>query len=61
MAEEAKKEKNPTAHKMYEVKGEDLNRLKKNCPKCGKGIFLADHKDRSTCGKCHYTEFKNKE
>ncbi len=28
------------------------------CPKCGKGVFLAEHKNRSTCGKCGYTEFK---
>jgi len=28
------------------------------CPKCGVGVFLAEHKDRRTCGKCGYTEFK---
>ena len=28
------------------------------CPKCGAGTFLAVHKDRNTCGKCSYTEFK---
>lgn len=31
---------------------------KASCPKCGPGIFLAEHKDRVYCGKCHYTEFK---
>ncbi len=30
---------------------------KKECPKCGKGVFLADHKNRISCGKCGYTEF----
>ncbi len=30
----------------------------KSCPKCGSR--LADHHDRSTCGKCGYTEFKKK-
>lgn len=30
----------------------------KSCPKCGEGVFLAEHKDRVTCGKCRYTEFK---
>lgn len=27
------------------------------CPRCGQGIFLAKHKGRLFCGKCHYTEF----
>jgi len=31
---------------------------KKTCPKCGPGIFLAEHKDRFYCGKCHYSEMK---
>lgn len=29
----------------------------KSCPKCGTGTMMAAHKDRTTCGKCHYTEF----
>jgi len=28
----------------------------KYCPKCGEGTFLANHKDRMTCGKCGYME-----
>lgn len=28
----------------------------KFCPKCGSGVFMAQHKDRMTCGKCHYME-----
>jgi small subunit ribosomal protein S27Ae len=31
---------------------------RRNCPRCGAGVFMAEHKDRSTCGKCGYTEFK---
>ena len=31
---------------------------KRECPTCGKGIFLGEHKDRFHCGKCSYTEFK---
>lgn len=32
---------------------------KRECPKCGKGIFLGHHKspERYHCGKCSYTEF----
>ncbi|HZW57022.1 MAG TPA: 30S ribosomal protein S27ae [Nitrososphaerales archaeon] len=45
-------------YKFYEVKGNVVNRLKKECPRCGRGVFLGEHKDRLTCGKCGYTSFK---
>ncbi|MBD3312912.1 30S ribosomal protein S27ae [Candidatus Woesearchaeota archaeon] len=48
-------------YKSYKVEGESAKRLKKSCPKCGQGVFLAQHKDRSTCGKCGYTEFSSKD
>jgi small subunit ribosomal protein S27Ae len=32
----------------------------KYCPRCGPGIFLMQAKDRSYCGKCHYTDFIKK-
>ncbi len=50
----------PTVHTRYKVSGEKVDRLRKTCPKCGSGTFMAQHKDRSTCGKCHYTEFGKK-
>lgn len=31
-----------------------------SCPRCGLGIFLAEHKGRMHCGKCNYTEFAKK-
>ena len=31
-----------------------------SCPKCGPGVFLANHKDRLTCGSCGYVEMKGK-
>ncbi len=43
--------------KMYVVEGGTIKR-RKFCPKCGPGVFLAEHKDRFSCGKCGYTEFK---
>ena len=43
----------------YETSG-GLKRKKKNCPKCGAGVFMAQHKDRTTCGNCKYTEFNSK-
>ncbi len=49
------------AYKYYKVdKDGKITRLKRTCPRCGKGVFMAEHKDRYSCGKCGYTEFKKK-
>lgn len=40
----------------YDTQGE-LKRGLKACPKCGAGVFMAQHQDRLSCGKCGYTEF----
>ncbi len=40
----------------YEAAGGELKRKNKFCPKCGEGVFLAQHKGRMTCGRCHYME-----
>jgi len=45
----------------YKVTGNKAEKIKPTCPKCGPGIFMATHKDRVSCGKCGYTEFKKKE
>ncbi len=42
----------------YEVKDGSLSRKRKNCPRCGPGSFLAEHKKRKYCGRCGYTEFE---
>ena len=44
---------------LYEKDGDSVKTKGNFCPKCGKGVFMANHKNRSTCGKCGYTEFKN--
>jgi len=31
---------------------------RRHCPKCGPGVYLAEHKDRWSCGKCGYYEKK---
>ena len=41
----------------YKIEGGKLVRGR-TCPKCGSGVFLAEHKDRYTCGRCAYTEKK---
>ena len=56
----AKKQRKPhktsKVNKNYEIKGGKLERKNNFCPKCGKGTFLAKHKNRLTCGSCHYME-----
>lgn len=44
----------------YKIEGEKASRGKRSCPKCGAGIFMAEHKERFHCGKCSYTEWKNR-
>lgn len=60
--EDDKKGKKPPVkpHLYYEIKDGQIDRLKQSCPRCGDGVFLADHEDRRSCGKCGYTEFKRK-
>lgn len=48
------------AYKLYNVEGETLTRLRKECPRCGKGYFMAQHKERLTCGNCGYTTYTSK-
>ena len=43
---------------LYSVKGDTLTRTHRSCPKCGPGIFLAEHPNRRSCGKCGYSETK---
>ena len=48
-------------YKFYSVDGNKIARSKRDCPRCGRGVFMAEHKDRYTCGKCGFTEFTHKE
>ena len=40
----------------YSINGDSIDRKKKSCPKCGSGVFMAQHKNRVVCGKCAYVE-----
>ena len=59
-----RKEKKPKANvqvwKLYKVEGGTAQHLRRECPRCGKGYFMAEHKDRYSCGHCGFTNFKNK-
>lgn len=45
-------------YKHYTIEGGKIKRAK-YCPRCGMGVFLANHKGRWYCGKCRYTEFSD--
>lgn len=46
--------------KLYKVSDDGkVQRLRKVCPSCGPGIFMATHFDRVYCGKCHCTYVYN--
>jgi small subunit ribosomal protein S27Ae len=44
-----KKGSSPNVYKYFKIDGDKLSR--------GKGIYMSEHKDRHTCGKCGLTEF----
>jgi len=48
-------------YKFYTIEGDKVTRNRRDCPRCGKGVFMAQHRDRHTCGKCGFTEFMHKE
>jgi len=53
-----KERKESPIYKFFPVKQDRVERLRKECPRCGRGVYLGEHKDRLTCGKCGYTSFK---
>ena len=52
------KKRGESVSKFYQVSDNKVERTRRECPRCGKGVFMAVHKDRLTCGKCNYTEFQ---
>ncbi len=49
--------RNPT-NTFYKIdfKKGTIKRTNKFCPRC-KGSFMAQHKDRTACGRCGYSEY----
>lgn len=61
MAEKQKaKSKGLRRWALYELSGSTIKRKNRFCPKCSDGVFMANHKDRQTCGRCNYSEFSGK-
>jgi ubiquitin-small subunit ribosomal protein S27Ae len=61
VADKKKAKGEVAVYKFYKVEDNKVMRIKRDCPRCGRGVFMAEHKDRYTCGKCGYTEFKHKD
>lgn len=52
------KDKKPAPEKKAKKPRAPFKKPVKNCPKCGRGVRLAEHKNRRSCGKCGYFEKK---
>jgi len=52
-----KKGLSPSIHTYYKIDDQKITKLRKVCSRCGKGVFMSEHKNRRTCGKCGVTEF----
>ena len=46
----------PKVSQYYKLDNDKVTK-KRTCVRCGKGVFMAEHKNRRTCGKCGDTEF----
>jgi len=58
---EKKKKDEKGVHALYKIEGEKVTRLRPTCERCGVGYFMANHKDRYTCGHCGFTRYKQVE
>ncbi|MEM5797896.1 MAG: 30S ribosomal protein S27ae [Candidatus Aenigmatarchaeota archaeon] len=45
-------------YKIYKIEAGKIKRERRTCPRCGAGVFLAEHKGRLYCGRCAYTEIE---
>ncbi len=57
---QAKPKVNVQVWKLYKLSDNSVERLRKECPRCGHGFFMAEHKDRMSCGHCGYTSFRSR-
>jgi len=58
---EKKKKDEKGVHALYKIEGDKVTRLRPTCERCGVGYFMANHKDRYTCGHCGFTRYKQVE
>jgi small subunit ribosomal protein S27Ae len=55
-----RKHEHVKSENIYKVEGSAAKPSKQPCPRCGPGTWLADHKGRKYCGRCHYTIFEKR-
>ena len=55
-----RKHQKTDTYKFYKIEDGKLKRIKKPCPRCGPGTWLAEHKGRLYCGRCSYTIFEKR-
>ena len=53
-----KKKEQKGVHVLYKIENDKVSRLRPTCERCGSGYFMANHKDRYTCGHCGFTRYK---
>ena len=53
-----KKKEQKGVYALYKIDNEKVTRLRPTCERCGSGYFMANHKDRYTCGHCGFTRYK---
>ena len=59
MAKEKGKEKaKQKKSSYYKISDGKISSKKLSCPKCGAGVFMAEHNNRNSCGKCGFTQMK---
>jgi small subunit ribosomal protein S27Ae len=54
----AKKKKQKGVNALYKIENDKVTRLRPTCERCGSGYFMANHKNRYTCGHCGFTRYK---
>jgi len=53
-----KKKSQKGVYVLYKIEEGKVSRLRPTCERCGSGYFMANHKDRYTCGHCGFTRYK---
>ncbi|MHB8361703.1 MAG: 30S ribosomal protein S27ae [Thermoplasmataceae archaeon] len=45
---------------VYKLENNRIVRQRRSCPRCGPAVYLAEHENRVTCGRCGYMEIRKK-
>ena len=57
VAKKGNKGSSQKVYQYYKIDGEKFTRTRKICSRCGKGVYMSEHKNRRTCGTCGNNEF----